>query len=123
MANEKRIRKPVEKFKPDNFKDKPKQPRQARQPRQPTQPTQQAAQKNNAKGLNKAYRVVEAYKALKIIDDSISQAYENSLKLLDFNQFTDQTKAFTIWDKVHLMVDSINPYINGPNSWTNGIYN
>ena len=25
-----------------------------------------------------------------------------------------------IWDKFEAMVESINPYINGPNSWTNG---
>ena len=56
------------------------------------------------------------------MNDASSAAYENSLKLLDFNQFTDATKAFTLWDKFEAMVQSINSYINGPNSWTNGIY-
>lgn len=125
MNRQKRNPQPVQKFKPDNFKA-PKAQKPKKQPKQPKQKSNQPKQTQpkpaQAKSINKAPRDVGFYKELKLMNDASSAAYENSLKLLDFNQFTDQTKAFTLWDKFEAMVESINPSINGPNSWTNKIF-
>ena len=124
MNRQKRNPQPTQKFKPENFKTKPKAQKPKKQPKQPKQNQQKQTQPKpaQAKSINKAPRDVEFYKELKLMNDASSQAYENSLKLLDFNQYTDPTKSFTLWDKFEAMVESINLYVNGPNAWTNGIY-
>ena len=124
MERTKRTPQPVQKFKPANFnKPKAQKPKAQKPKQQKTNQTKQAQPKQaQTKSINKAPRDLGFYKDLELMNDDISNNYYNSLKLLDFNQFTDQTKAFTLWDKFELMVESINPYINGLNSWTNGIF-
>ena len=127
MERTKRSTKKPEAFKPDNF-NKPKaqkQPKKSKkQPKQnqaqPKQAQPKPAQAKNS--INKAPRFPEYYKDLKLMNDATSAAYLNSLKLLDFNQYTDADRKFTIWEKMEMLQDSIDPKINGPNSFINGIY-
>eukprot|EP00960_Hanusia_phi_P017118 503438-Hanusia_phi.AAC.1 len=137
-----RERKPTNRYKPVNYvkeragkpKPKPKNNAQSSQVIDPNAPIPAIHFDNprvpitqdnplqQVKSLSKKYRNARNYKLLRKIDDDISKDLVQAFRTLEFNQYSDERYKFTIIQKMDEMSESIDPKINGPNSFTNEIY-